>query len=93
MKCSLSVLGLIFTLIGAAALTFGGLKSLAARIRQQKPITPGPWYQNLLVWLSCHFGSKDPQATEDYVISTAATHFWGFFFIFVGTILQILGAI
>lgn len=98
MKNCLLISGLIFTLLGAAILTYGGLASLAARIRQMenmqnKRIPPGPWYQNLVVWLARHFGSKDSQAMEVYDVPNATTIFWGFFFIFIGTILQILGNI
>ena len=71
----------------------GELTSLAARIRQSDSVVKANWYQDLTVWLAGRFGSKDSRVTEDYVVGSFTTRFWGFFFVVIGTILQVLGAL
>lgn len=91
MHSTFSVLGLLLTIVGAAILTWGGIGSVAAHIRQADSIAPGRWYQNVVVWLARQLASKNPLATIDAAIPAAVVQFWGFVFILAGTVFQIIG--
>jgi len=93
LKSFLTVAGLIFTLLGAAVVARNELTSLAAQIANAEKIDRGPWYQNLAMWLARQFGSKAPLDQEDFGVPSFIAKFWGFFSIFLGTLLQVLGAL
>ena len=93
LKTCFTIFGLTLTIVGAAVMARGELTSLAARIKQSDSIAKATWYQDLAIWLARRFGSKDSRVTEDYVVGSFTTRFWGFFFLVVGTILQVFGAL
>ena len=88
------IIGLGLTLFGSGILACSAMSGATARIRQYPGAIGSKFcHERVFVWVARRFGSDDPWETEDFDIPTASKNFWGFILIFLGTILQILGAL
>jgi hypothetical protein len=88
-----TLIGLLLEVVGVGFLLREELTGLAAMLKQEdakKKIVVGSPFQKLPVALAKVFGSRDSLAMESFVIEKFAMRFYGFGFLFLGFVLQVV---
>lgn len=92
----MSKAGLILELLGAILFVGGELRVQASRIRQEqkagRKVASTP-YQWLPVWIAGRLGSPHAQDSQESVVESLTSRFWGLSLVVMGFSLQVLGIV
>lgn len=77
-------------IIGVGILLSDEMTHFAANIRQSPSTFTGRWWQNVAFRSARKFGSKDPLDRDVYLSESFSKKFWGFMFLIVGFVFQII---
>ena len=89
----LTLIGLVFEIVGVYILIREEITGLAAIIKRsdkEKKIVVDSLLERLPVMLAKYFGSSDSLAQESFTIGKFTKRFYGFCFLFLGFVLQVV---
>ncbi|MEE9165740.1 MAG: hypothetical protein V3U15_05705 [Nitrospinota bacterium] len=88
-----NLIALILEICGVGFLITDELGPFAATIRQDYEKVKAKWWQKPLFYLARKFGSSDPLDRVSSIGESYPLRFLGFFFIFIGFLIQAIGLV